>query len=79
MKIAVGVTDGVLGTVALTPRGLEIDGPEKEAVERLVRDFRSPGLGDQGVVERMLAGLQGYTWAVEVDEDASAWAAGPGR
>jgi hypothetical protein len=68
MKVAVGVIDAVLGTVTLTPRGLEIDGPEREALGRLVEGFRSPGLDDEGVLRRMLDRLQGYTWAAEVDE-----------
>jgi hypothetical protein len=73
MKLAVGVIDAVLGTVALTPRGLEIDGPERQTLERLVQGFRSPGLDDEGVLRRMLERLQGYTWAAEVNEE------GPGR
>lgn len=64
--------------LALTPRGLEIDGHERKTLERMVQDFRSPGLGDREVVERMLAGLQGYTWAVEVDEGDSGLASAPG-
>jgi hypothetical protein len=68
MKIAVGVIDAVLGTVALTPRGLEIDGPEKEALRRLVRDFRSTSRDDEEVLWRMLDRLQDYTWGAEVDE-----------
>jgi hypothetical protein len=78
MKIAVGVIDAVLGTVALTPRGLEIDGPEKETLEHLVQDFRTTGLDDQEVLQRMLARLQGYTWAAEINEDEPGRAADPG-
>jgi hypothetical protein len=36
-------------------------------------------VGDQAVLERMLARLQGYTWAVEVNEGEPGQAAGPDR
>jgi hypothetical protein len=77
MKVAVGVIDAVLGTVTLTPRGLEIEGPEREILGRLVRDFRSASRDDEEVLRRMLDRLQGYTWATEVNEGGPGRAAGP--
>jgi hypothetical protein len=68
MKVEVGVSDAVLGIITLTPRGLRVDGAEKEVLERLVDDYRRSGLGDAQLIERLLHRLQGYTWAVEVPE-----------
>jgi hypothetical protein len=66
MKIEVGVADAVLGTVAFSPQGLKVDGPEKDVLAAMVARFRSVATSDKEAVERMLKRLQGYTWAEEV-------------